>query len=253
MADFTGPRAQMVERQIARRGIDDPALLAAFRAVPREAFVDAATARYAYEDRPLPIEAGQAISQPYVVALTIEAAAIGAGDKVLEVGAGSGYAAAVIGQIARQVIAIERHHQLVDLAASRIERLGYANVRIVEGDGTLGYPAEAPFDAIVVAASGSHIPQALLDQLKRGGRLVMPVGSQLWSQSLVKVTKHEDGSIEREDLGAVRFVPLIEAQGHADPSLGPVQGVPRLGADPAEPLPDIANRAPRPSTRNRPG
>lgn len=213
MTDFAARREVMVTRQIAARGLDDPALLAALRAVPREAFVSAQLAEFAYDDRPLPIEAGQTISQPYIVALTIAGAGIGPGDKVLEVGAGSGYAAAVIGQIAGEVIAIERHHQLAELAKQRIERLGYDNVRIVEGDGTIGCPVEAPFDAIVGAASGSHVPQPLIDQLKPGGRLVMPVGSQLWSQSLVKLTKYADGTIEREDLGAVRFVPLIGAHG----------------------------------------
>ena len=176
MSDFTTLRERMVERQIAARGLDDPELLAAFRAVPREQFVSADYAGYAYQDSPLPIESGQTISQPYIVALTIYAAGIGPGDKVLEVGAGSGYAAAVIGQIAGEVIAIERHHELVELARQRMERLGYDNVQIVEGDGTLGWPQEAPFDAIVAAASGSHVPQSWIAQLKPGGRIVMPLG-----------------------------------------------------------------------------
>lgn len=212
MTDFAALRQRMVERHIEQRGIDDPALLAAFRAVPREDFIHDDLAHHAYADQPLPIEAGQTISQPYVVALMIDAAEIGADDVVLEVGAGSGYAAAVIGRIARRVVAIERHHELAELAAERIERLGYDRVRIVEGDGTLGCPAEAPFDAILAAASGSHVPQILIDQLKPGGRLVMPVGGQAWSQALIKVTKHEDGRIEQEKLGTVRFVPLIETE-----------------------------------------
>lgn len=213
MADFTELRERMVERQIERRGIDDPALLAAFRAVPREAFISTEYGGYAYEDSPLPIESGQTISQPYIVALTIDAAEIGETDKVLEIGAGSGYAAAVIGQIAAEVIAIERHGELARLAAARMERLGYDNVRIVEGDGTRGCPAEAPFDAIVAAASGSHVPQALLDQLKPGGRLVMPVGEPHSVQRLVKVIRIGEDEFEEEDLGPVRFVPLIGTHG----------------------------------------
>lgn len=213
MTDFAAKREAMIERTIRRRGLDDPALLAAFRAVPRESFVSADYTGYAYADAPLPIEAGQTISQPYIVALTIAAAGIGPDDKVLEIGAGSGYAAAVIGRIAREVIAIERHHELVELAQERMRRLGYDNVWIIEGDGTRGCPAEAPFDAIVAAASGSHVPSVLVDQLKPGGRIVMPVGNPHAVQSLVKLTKREDGTTEREDLCAVRFVPLIGEHG----------------------------------------
>jgi protein-L-isoaspartate(D-aspartate) O-methyltransferase len=213
MDDFTTLRDDMVDRQIAARGLDDPALLAAFRAVPREQFIGSDHAHYAYQDSPLPIENGQTISQPYIVALTIDAAGIKPGDKVLEIGAGSGYAAAVIGQIAGKVIAVERHHELVRIADERMRRLGYDNVAIIEGDGTLGAPEEAPFDAIVAAASGSHVPQPLIDQLKPGGRIVMPLGDPHSVQSLVKVTKREDGSLEREDLGGVRFVPLIGKEG----------------------------------------
>ena len=213
MSDFAALRERMIERQIAARGLDDPALLAAFRAVPREDFVSGDYADYAYQDSPLPIESGQTISQPYIVALTIYAARIKPGDKVLEVGAGSGYAAAVIGRIADEVIAVERHHELVELARKRMERLGYDNVRIVEGDGTLGWPEDAPFDAIVAAASGSHVPHSWIEQLKSGGRIVMPLGDPHSVQSLVKVTKRDDGSLRQEDLGGVRFVPLIGAEG----------------------------------------
>ena len=211
MTSFAKLRERMVSRQIAARGIDDPALLAAFRTVPREAFVSPDQADSAYGDYPLPIEAGQTISQPYIVALMIDAAEVARGDHVLEVGAGSGYAAAVLGQVAGQVIAIERHGELARLAAERIDRLGYDNVRIVEGDGTRGWPQDAPFDAILAAASGSHVPPLLVEQLKPGGRLVMPLGGRWSIQSLVKLTKRSDGSLERETLCAVRFVPLIEA------------------------------------------
>jgi protein-L-isoaspartate(D-aspartate) O-methyltransferase len=221
MVDFASEREAMVERTIRARGLDDSALLAAFRAVPREEFIGLDYAAHAYADAPLPIESGQTISQPYIVALTIDAAGIGPDSKVLEIGAGSGYAAAVIGQMAREVIAIERHHQLVLLAQERMARLGYANVRIFAGDGTLGCPAEAPFDAIVAAASGSHVPSILLDQLQPGGRIVMPIGDPHSVQSLVKLTKREDGTTEREDLCAVRFVPLIGEHGFRDPNEQP--------------------------------
>ncbi len=216
MTDFAALRERMIERHIEGRGLDNPALIAAFRAVPREAFVSGDYAEGAYADSPLPIESGQTISQPYIVALTIDAAEIGPGDKVLEIGAGSGYAAAVIGQIARQVIAVERHHELVRIADERMRRMGYDNVVIVEGDGTLGCPEEAPFDAIVAAASGSPVPQVLLDQLKPGGRIVMPLGDPGAIQRLIKVTKHEDGTLEQANLGAVRFVPLVGAHGFTE-------------------------------------
>jgi protein-L-isoaspartate(D-aspartate) O-methyltransferase len=213
MTDFAELREQMVERQVAARGIRDPRLLEALRQVPREEFVSPEYGRQAYGDYPLPIEAGQTISQPYIVALMIDAAGIGPGDRVLEVGAGSGYAAAVMSRVASVVIAIERKPELVAIARERMERLGYGNVAIVEGDGTRGWPDGAPYDAILAAASGSHDPQPLVDQLAPGGRLVMPVGGALWVQQLVKVTKMADGSLETEDLGGVRFVPLIGEEG----------------------------------------
>ena len=216
MSDFAELRERMVRRQIEARGIRDPAILDAFREVPREAFVSPDYAAAAYDDHPLPIEAGQTISQPYFVALMIEAAGIKSGDKVLEVGAGSGYAAAVISRIARDVVAIERQHDLVQVAQGRLKRLGYDNVRIVEGDGTRGCPEEAPFDAILAAASGSHVPPPLVAQLAPEGRLVMPVGEPGWVQKLVKVTKQEDGILQQSDLGEVRFVPLIGEEGWRD-------------------------------------
>jgi protein-L-isoaspartate(D-aspartate) O-methyltransferase len=216
MTDFASEREAMVERQLRRRGITEPDILDAFRAVPREAFISDEYAHLAYGDHPLPIEAGQTISQPYIVALMIQAGAIGSGDKVLEVGAGSGYAAAVISRIAGRVVGIERQHDLVDVAHDRLRRLGYANVAIVEGDGTKGWPREAPYDAILAAASGSHIPESLVSQLTPGGRLVMPIGEPGWVQELVKVTKREDGLLKTENLGGVRFVPLIGEEGWSD-------------------------------------
>ena len=213
---FVDARSQMVECQLGRRGIADERLLAAFAEVPRDAFVPPELADHAYADGPLPIGCGQTISQPYIVALMIEAAEIRAGDKVLEVGAGSGYAAAVMSRIAREVVAIERQHDLIEIARERLRRLGYDNVRIVEGDGTRGCPEEAPFDAILAAASGSHVPKPLVDQLAPGGRLVMPIGDPGWVQELVKVTKRPDGTTEQKNLGGVRFVPLIGEEGWLD-------------------------------------
>ena len=213
MTDFAALREQMVEEQIKARGLGDPLLLAALLEVPREQFVSPSYGAQSYGDHPLPIAAGQTISQPYIVALMIEAAGIKPGDRVLEVGAGSGYAAAVISRIAAHLIAIERQPELVATASERVERLGYDNVRIVEGDGTRGWPEAAPYDAILAAASGSHLPKPLIDQLAEGGRLVMPLGEPGWVQQLVKVTKAKDGPLTQEDLGAVRFVPLIGEEG----------------------------------------
>jgi protein-L-isoaspartate(D-aspartate) O-methyltransferase len=216
MSDFADLRGQMVRRQIEARGILDALILDAFREVPREEFVDEEHRRWAYDDNPLPIEAGQTISQPYIVALMIEAAAIAPGGKVLEVGAGSGYAAAVISRIAERVVAIERHGELAHIARERMARLGYDNVRIIQGDGTRGCADEAPFDAILAAASGSHVPKPLVDQLAPGGRLVMPVGDPGFVQELVKVTKRPEGTTRQENLGGVRFVPLIGEEGWRD-------------------------------------
>jgi len=216
MTNFAAEREAMIERQIESRGIHEPTILEAFRAVPREAFLSKDYADLAYGDHPLPIEAGQTISQPYIVALMIQAAEIKPGDRVLEVGAGSGYAAAVMSRIAGQVVAIERQPDLVKVAQERMQRLGYDNVRLVEGDGTRGWEAEAPYDAIVAAASGSHVPPAWVKQLTEGGRIVMPVGEPNWIQKLIKVTKGPAGNLITEDLGGVRFVPLIGEEGWND-------------------------------------
>jgi len=213
MTDYAAEREAMVERQMRRRGITEPDILDAFRAVPREEFVSLDQAHLAYGDHPLPIGAGQTISQPYIVALMIQAAAIEPGDRVLEVGAGSGYAAAIIGRIAQRVIAIERQHELVEVARERMRRLGYGNVEIVEGDGTKGWREEAPYDAILAAASGSHVPRPWVEQLSPDGRIVMPVGDPGLVQELIKVTKQEDGILRQESLGGVRFVPLIGEEG----------------------------------------
>ncbi|HET7576623.1 MAG TPA: protein-L-isoaspartate(D-aspartate) O-methyltransferase [Sphingomicrobium sp.] len=216
MTDSAREREAMVERQLKRRGITEKLILNAFLEVPREAFVSPEYAHLAYGDHPLPIEAGQTISQPYIVGLMIQAARIKVSDKVLEVGAGSGYAAAVISRIAGKVIGIERQHDLFEVARDRLRRLGFDNVTIVEGDGTRGCPGEAPFDAILAAASGSHIPPRWIEQLADGGSIVMPVGSPGWVQELVKVTKGPDGKLIEENLGGVRFVPLIGEEGWKD-------------------------------------
>ncbi len=213
MTDYAALRDIMVDRQIAGRGIASAPLLAAMREVPRELFVPDGMKAHAYEDGPLPIEAGQTISQPYIVALMIDAAGVRPGGRVLEIGAGSGYAAAVMSRIADRVVAIERHADLARLAAARMTRLGYDNVRIVRGDGSAGWPEEAPYDAILVAASGSHVPEALKAQLAIGGVLVMPLGAPHAAQSLIRLVRVSEGAYEQEDLGAVRFVPLIGAEG----------------------------------------
>src|ERR1043166_1798390 len=173
--DQTQARNRMVEAQIARRGVRDPAVLAAMRSVPREAFISPGFEEFAYEDSALPIAEGQTISQPYIVAAMAAAAELEKTDKVLEVGAGSGYAAAVISRIADKVFAIERHAALADAARERMRALGYRNVELKTGDGSRGWPEQAPFDAILVSAGGPKIPDALKTQLAIGGRLVIPV------------------------------------------------------------------------------
>lgn len=210
-------RDRMVERQLVARGITDPRVLDAMRRVPREAFVANDLRRDAYADSALPIEAGQTISQPYIVALMTEAAQVGAADRVLEVGAGSGYAAAVLSLLAARVFAIERHPDLADAARVRLQRLGFHNVELRCADGSAGWPEAAPFDAILVAAGGPAVPQALRDQLANGGRLVMPVGRSVHVQRLVKVTRiGGNAAFREEDLGGVSFVPLIGVHGWAD-------------------------------------
>ncbi|HJQ17701.1 MAG TPA: protein-L-isoaspartate(D-aspartate) O-methyltransferase [Allosphingosinicella sp.] len=213
MTDFSKGRRRMVERQIAARGVVGKRLLEAMRTVPREAFVPDHLREFAYEDAPLSIEADQTISQPYIVALMIEAARLGPDGKVLEIGAGSGYAAAVMSRVAGRVYAIERHQELADLAAERMKRLGYGNVVVRHGDGSKGWPEEAPFDAILAAASGPDVPDVLLRQLAVGGRLVMPIGEPQAVQTLVAVTRSGEDRFDTEDLGPVRFVPLIGAHG----------------------------------------
>ncbi len=213
MLDLGTERDRMVRRHITARGIHNPLVVDALRSVPREAFLPPELREFAYEDSPLPIPEGQTISQPYIVALMTAALELRRGDRVLEVGTGSGYAAAVLGRIAREVYTVERHRGLAETAAGRLEQLGFRNVHVLHGDGTLGWPAHAPYDAIVVAAGGREIPRALLEQLAAGGRLVIPIGEDRSLQTLVRVTRGIDGALRRESLGDVRFVPLIGAAG----------------------------------------
>jgi protein-L-isoaspartate(D-aspartate) O-methyltransferase len=203
----------MVERQILGRGVRDERVLEAMRTVPREAFLPESLAELAYDDTPLPIEEEQTISQPYIVALMAEALELKPADRVLEIGAGSGYAAAVLSRVAREVYTVERHGSLAGLARERLRRLGYGNVQVLHGDGTLGWPEHAPYDAIVVAAGGPDVPRSLQEQLAPGGRLVIPIGSDPRTQELIRVRRTGPDQWEREDLGAVRFVPLVGAQG----------------------------------------
>jgi protein-L-isoaspartate(D-aspartate) O-methyltransferase len=209
-------RQIMVDRHIRARGITDPRVLAAMAAVQREDFLPPDLAEFAYEDQALPIEEGQTISQPYIVALMADAAKIETADNVLEIGTGSGYAAAVLAKLAAHVYTIERHSDLANTARERLSRLGYHNVDVRCADGTLGWLEHAPYQAIIVAAGGPDVPRALLDQLAVGGRLVIPVGSS-HAQDLVRVTRRNVAEFDKEDLGSVRFVPLIGEQGWSEP------------------------------------
>jgi protein-L-isoaspartate(D-aspartate) O-methyltransferase len=208
LTDRVLERERMVQRQLRARGVEDERVLDAFREVPREFFVAPGLEDSAYTDAPMPIGESQTISQPFVVALMVEALQVRKGNRVLEVGAGSGYAAAILSRLASEVYAIERHPSLAREARERIEQLGYENVKLRAGDGTLGWPEAAPFDAILVSAGGPDVPPALLDQLAPGGRMVIPVGTSR-EQELVRITKSADGRLRTESLGPVVFVPLI--------------------------------------------
>lgn len=199
----------MVATQVAARGVRSPAILAAMRTVPREEFVPEHLRDFACDDSPLPIGFGQTISQPHVVALMIDALRLSGSETVLEVGGGSGYAAAVLGQVAARVYSIERIAELANCSRAVLAGLGYDNVEIVHGDGTRGLPEHAPFDAIVVAAGGTEIPEPLKQQLKPGGRLVIPVGRSEHWQQLLRITRETTGTFTGERLVPVRFVPLI--------------------------------------------
>ncbi len=210
---FAKRRNEMVEIQLVTRGIRDPAVLAAMRTIPREAFVPPDWVEAAYNDRPLPIGDGQTISQPYIVALETEALQLASDDRVLEIGTGSGYSAAVLSCIVAHVYTVERLSSLVFSARRRLEKLGCTNVSVRHGNGTLGWPEHAPYNSIVVTAGGPSVPQELRDQLAIGGRLIMPVGEEPSVQHLIRVTRRSATQFDQEDLAMVRFVPLIGEHG----------------------------------------
>jgi protein-L-isoaspartate(D-aspartate) O-methyltransferase len=203
---------RMVAQDLRAREISDKRVLAAFAIVPREEFVSPDMLERAYADMPLPIGEGQTISQPYVVAMTVQALHLEGHERVLEIGAGSGYAAAILGAIVKTVHTVERIESLANIATDRLARLGFANVHVHCGDGTLGWPAGAPYDAIAVAAGAPTPPRALLEQLIIGGRLIVPTGPAD-AQQLMRITRVDAERFEAMNLGAVRFVPLIGEQG----------------------------------------
>jgi protein-L-isoaspartate(D-aspartate) O-methyltransferase len=213
MRDFTVLREIMLKEHLAARGIRNPAVLSAMREVHRELFVPTDLAGFAYEDRPLPIGEGQTISQPYIVAFMTESLELARGDRVLEIGTGSGYAAAVLSRIVAEVHTVERLQDLADSARLRLSSLGYANISIHTGDGSLGWPAHAPYDAIVVTAGAPAIPKALLEQLAVGGRLVIPAGADPHFQTLIRVYRMEGNDYRQESLMGVKFVPLVGVDG----------------------------------------
>jgi protein-L-isoaspartate(D-aspartate) O-methyltransferase len=202
---FTAERNRMIEQQLISRGIRDPLVIGAMRSVPRHLFVPTGLVNEAYDDNPLPIGHEQTISQPYIVAFMTEALGLTGGEKVLEVGTGSGYQAAVLAEIVDDVYTIEIVESLGEVARDRLARLHYGNVHVRIGDGYRGWPEEAPFDAIIVTAAPDHIPKPLIDQLAIGGRLVLPVGDR--SQELIRVTRTPAG-IEKKSILPVRFVPM---------------------------------------------
>ncbi len=211
MDDFQAERERMVKEQIANRGIQNERVLAAMRAIPRHLFLEEAARTYAYIDSPIRIGSGQTISQPYIVALMTELLDVKSDHRVLDVGTGSGYQAAILAKLAADVFSIERHAELAEEAKIRLKALGYRNIQVVTGDGTQGYSPGAPYDRIIVAAAAPDTPQPLLDQLADGGRLVVPVGSK-HSQQL-EVWNREGESLKKSTSVAVVFVPLIGESG----------------------------------------
>jgi protein-L-isoaspartate(D-aspartate) O-methyltransferase len=208
---FGAQRAAMVAQQLVKRGVTGR-VLDAFARVPREEFVTVDQIGRAYDDSPLPIGDGQTISQPYVVALTIAALDVDPGDRVMEIGTGSGYAAAILGELAREVVTIERIGSHADQARERLRRLGYDNVDVHHADGSIGWPDRAPYDGIAVAAGAPDVPKALLAQLAIGGRLVIPAGPAD-DQHLLVIERRDETHYAKRDLGEVRFVPLVGEQG----------------------------------------
>ena len=211
--NFSERRKAMVESHIAGRGIESQLVLEAMNAVPREAFVPEHLRESAYHDIALPIAEGQTISQPYIVALMIDALALKRNEKVLEIGSGSGYAAAVLSRIAKEVYTVERSGQLAEKAATALSELGYRNVHVRHADGTRGWADHAPDDVIIVAAGGPAVPGSLKDQLRIGGRMVIPVGAERGIQELQRVTRISELQYQTEAIADVRFVPLVGAEG----------------------------------------
>lgn len=217
---YTTRREAMVRDQLVGRDIRDQLVLEAMRKVPRERFVPEMERDFAYTDGPLPIGAGQTISQPFIVALMTEALQLKGGERVLEIGTGSGYAAAILAEIAGEVFTVERVKELADRAADTLRDQGYVNAHVRHGDGTLGWAERAPYDAIVVTAGGPKVPESLRQQLAVGGRLVMPVGINPQFQSLVQVVRISDDRFDSTDLGAVRFVALVGKEGWRESDAG---------------------------------
>ena len=204
---YAQQRKEMIEHDITGRGIKDKEVLEAMGKIPRQLFVDKSLMKRAYADHPLPIGEGQTISQPYVVALMTEALQLKPTDKVLEIGTGSGYQAAVLAEIVNEVYTIEIRKPLADMATKRLEDLGYKNVKVKYADGYFGWKEYAPFDAIIITAAANHIPPPLIKQLNEGGKLILPLGSTLFYQTLTLVTKNK-GDLDVQQMGAVSFVPM---------------------------------------------
>jgi protein-L-isoaspartate(D-aspartate) O-methyltransferase len=205
---YAKKRQAMIDMDIKGRGIKDKKVLEAMGKIPRELFVDESKRSKAYADQPLPIGEGQTISQPYVVSLMTEALSLKPSDRVLEIGTGSGYQAAVLAEIVKEVYTIEIRKTLVETAARRLKDMGYKNIEVKFGDGYFGWEEHAPFDAVLITASANHIPPPLIKQLKEGGRLILPLGSTLFHQTLTLVTKQK-GDLKMEQMGGVVFVPMV--------------------------------------------
>lgn len=206
---YSGKRLQMVRDQIEGRGVRNSQVLEVMRSVPRHLFVPEGVRNKAYNDHPLPIGEGQTISQPYIVALMTELLKVGKKDRVLEVGTGSGYQAAVLGELAKEVVTLEIFPTLADSARERLNKLGYGNVTVIQGDGYFGYEKLAPFDGIIVTCAAPHIPPTLTAQLKAGGRMIIPVGAPFMTQNLMLVKKKKDGTVTTKSVLPVIFVPLL--------------------------------------------
>lgn len=207
---FAFQREDMVRAQLSGRGIRDQRVLEAFRTVPRHEFVLEEFQEQAYDDHPLPIGSGQTISQPYIVAVMLQHLALESDDRALEIGAGSGYATALLSQICREVYAIERHRELATRAEATLARLGYTNAHIRVGDGTLGWPEDAPFDAVLVSAAAAELPPVLFSQLRESGRIIVPVGPS--SSQELQLIRKIDGLPRTRNLEGCRFVPLVEGE-----------------------------------------